>query len=196
VAGHTPEASNADRLPVIKDAEPIGVTLATLKDTWLRFNGHARPTKIDLVSIGSPHVSVRELARLADFCAGRRRHPGVSMMVTCSRDILARTEAADHVADLERFGVQFITDTCWCMIQEPVIPKEARTVLTNSGKYAHYGPGISGRRVLLGSLSQCVDAACEGQFDTTPPSWIMADTSDKQPRGSATAARPRKDRYE
>nr|WP_234708964.1 aconitase X [Rhizobium rhizogenes] len=40
------------------------------------------------------------------------------------------------VAELERFGVQFVTDRCWRMITDPVIPSTARTVTTNSGKYA------------------------------------------------------------
>jgi predicted aconitase len=34
----------------------------------------------------------------------------------------------------------------------PVFPATAKVVKTNSGKYAHYGPGLSGCAVRLGKM--------------------------------------------
>jgi predicted aconitase len=34
--------------------------------------------------------------------------------------------------------------------------------MTNSGKYAYYGPGLSGCGVRFGSLEACLEAACNG----------------------------------
>ena len=59
------------------------------------------------------------------------------------------------------------------MVTEPVIPPSARTIMTNSGKYAHYGPGLTGRGMYFGSLGACVDAACEGVYDSGRPSWLQ-----------------------
>ena len=56
--------------------------------------------------------------------------------------------------------------------REPVFPPDARTVLTNSGKYAHYGPGLSGRAVRLGSLDDCVEAAVSGRAAPSTPRWL------------------------
>ena len=70
-----------------------------------------------------------------------------------------------HIAVLEAFGAQVLNDTCWCMITEPVIPPSARNLMTNSGKYAHYGPGLVGRKAHFGSMAECVEAACKGSYD-------------------------------
>ena len=61
---------------------------------------------------------------------------------------------------LRHLGVTLVADTCWCMITEPVFPPSARVVLTNSGKYAHYADGLTGRGVRFGSLADCSDQIC------------------------------------
>ena len=67
--------------------------------------------------------------------------------------------------------MQVIPDLCWCSITEPVFPPQDRTVMTNSGKYAHYGPGLSGRALRFGSLADCARAARTGQAAPMPP-WL------------------------
>ncbi len=44
--------------------------------------------------------------------------------------------------------------------------------MTNSGKYAHYAPGLSGRAVRFGSLEDCVSAAVTGRAPASPPAWL------------------------
>ena len=44
--------------------------------------------------------------------------------------------------------------------------------MTNSGKYAHYGPGLSGRAVRFGSLADCVAAAVTGGLRRGLPDWL------------------------
>jgi len=46
-----------------------------------------------------------------------------------------------------------------------------RTIATNSGKYAHYGPPAVGKAFHFASLARCVDAACSGRIDTSLPDW-------------------------
>jgi hypothetical protein len=43
--------------------------------------------------------------------------------------------------------------------------------MTNSGKYAHYGPGLSGRAVRFGGLADCVAAALTGEAPEGPK-WL------------------------
>jgi predicted aconitase len=43
--------------------------------------------------------------------------------------------------------------------------------MTNSGKYAHYAPGLSGRAVRFGSMADCVSAAVTGRAPG-PPAWL------------------------
>ena len=121
--------------------------------------------------LGNPHFSVSECAALAELCAGREKHPSVAVMVTLGREVYKTATAEGSVATLKAFGVQFINDTCWCMIEEPVISADARVLMTNSGKYAHYGPGLVDRPIHFGSLAQCVDAACSGKRILSQPEW-------------------------
>jgi len=102
---------------------------------------------------------------------GRRPAPGVHVVITTSRQAvhdLCTDGAHQALTDL---GIRIVQDICWCSITEPVFPPEAKTLITNSGKYAHYGPGLSGRAVRFGSLRDCVTAALTGK---TPglPAWL------------------------
>jgi len=59
------------------------------------------------------------------------------------------------------------------MIEEPIIPIESKVLMTNSGKYAHYGPGLVNRPMHFGSLTQCVEAACCGERIQSISDWCQ-----------------------
>jgi len=171
IAGVTPEALDPAQvtdgpLPVIK------VSLEDLLLSWHELNS-ARDPQVDVVSLGNPHFSLSEFARLARLCQGRKRHPDVVLAITCGRAVLEQARAAGHVGVLEAFGAVIVSDTCWCMLGEPVIPPAARNLMTNSGKYAHYAPGLVGRKVHFASLSECVDAACSATASGRLPPWLQ-----------------------
>lgn len=94
------------------------------------------------------------------------------MIVTLGRYVYATAKATGDIDRLEEFGVVFINDTCWCMIEEPVIPVDAQVLMTNSGKYAHYGPGLVNRPLHFGSLAECIDVACRGKRTGALPDWL------------------------
>ena len=175
IAGVTPEALDPTRvidgpLPVLK------LSLEELRLSWQELNS-ARDARVDVVSLGNPHFSLSEFARLASLCQGRHRHPDVVLAITCGRTVLEQARAAGHIAVIEAFGAVIISDTCWCMLGEPVIPPAARNLMTNSGKYAHYAPGLVGRKVHFASLAECVDAACSATASGRLPQWLQAAAS-------------------
>lgn len=170
IQGVTPEAMAADAFADI--ALPVvAVTPDNLDRAWAELNG-AEPGPVDLIALGNPHFSESEIAALCALCSGRIRHERVAVIVTCGRAVLEAAEQAGHVAPLLAFGVQFVNDTCWCMITEPLIPVGTSTIMTNSGKYAHYGPGLSGRSMRFGSLLACVEAAVLGEDRGRRPVWL------------------------
>ena len=175
IAGVTPEALDPTRvidgpLPVLK------LSLEELRLSWQELNS-ARDARVDVVSLGNPHFSLSEFARLASLCQGRHRHPDVVLAITCGRTVLEQARVAGHIAVIEAFGAVIISDTCWCMLGEPVIPPAARNLMTNSGKYAHYAPGLVGRKVHFASLAECVDAACSATASGRLPQWLQAAAS-------------------
>jgi predicted aconitase len=166
IEGVTPEADGA----ATADADHVSITRDDLRAAWAQLNGG--PAAVELVAIGSPHASLRECRDLAEGLAGRRRHPLTQVIVTAGREVIGQAAAEGLLARLRASGVQVIPDICWCSISEPVFPPVTRTVMTNSGKYAHYGPGLSGRAVRLGSLSDCITAALTGSAAPRQPDWL------------------------
>ena len=171
IAGVTPEALDPAQvldgpLPVLK------VSLEDLLLSWHELNS-ARDPQVDVVSLGNPHFSLSEFAQLARLCQGRKRHPDVVLAITCGRAVLEQARAAGHVGVLEAFGAVIVSDTCWCMLGELVIPPAARNLMTNSGKYAHYAPGLVGRKVHFASLAECVAAACSATASGRLPPWLQ-----------------------
>lgn len=166
VAGITPEAEEA----AAPDADTLRAGAADLAEVWQGFNAGA--AKVDLIAFGSPHFSAPECRALAAALDGRQRHAATHVIVTVGQNVLDAIRADGTLAALEASGVQVVPDICWCSISEPVFPPEAQTVLTNSGKYAHYGPGLSGRRIRFAGLRDCAEAAITGEAPTTLPDWL------------------------
>ena len=163
VQGVTPEADL-----IATDADHARITRADMAAGWCLLNDG--PEAVDLVAIGSPHASLDECRALADALAGR--HTGVATIVTVGRQVLQGARADGTLARLTALGVQVLPDLCWCSISEPVFPPATRALMTNSGKYAHYGPGLSGRAVRFGSLADCAAAAVSGHAPRTLPRWL------------------------
>jgi predicted aconitase/predicted aconitase with swiveling domain len=164
VAGHTPEAAN---FPVPDDH--VTVTRADLARVWAELN--QGPRQIDLVAFGSPHFSLSECHALANLAQGHRAE-GTEVIVTVGQNVLRDAREDGTLAKLEAFGAQIFPDICWCSITEPLMPPQARNLMTNSGKYAHYAPGLSGREVRFGSLAECVETARTGVAPASPPAWL------------------------
>ncbi|ASC85540.1 aconitase X [Pseudomonas fragi] len=171
IAGVTPEALDPAQV-IDGPLQVIKVSLEDLLLSWHELNS-ARDPQVDVVSLGNPHFSLSEFAHLARLCQGRMRHPDVVLAITCGRAVLEQARAAGHVGVLEAFGAVIVSDTCWCMLGEPVIPPAARNLMTNSGKYAHYAPGLVGRKVHFASLAECVDAACSATASGRLPAWLQ-----------------------
>lgn len=167
VAGHTPEA----HLPPAPDAPRHRIGPAEFAEAWRELNRGDR--RVDLVAIGSPHASLTEARRLADLFGARRCNPETQMIVTIGRDTLRAARAEGLVPRLEAAGVRLIPDLCWCSIVEPVFPPNTQGLMTNSGKYAHYAHGLSGRHARLASLADCVEAAVTGHAPATAPGWLQ-----------------------
>lgn len=166
VEGVTPEAEGA----TAEDADQTAITRADMAEAWAHFN--EGPAEVELVAIGSPHASLEECRALADAFDGRKRHGDVALIVTAGRDAIAAAREEGLLARLEASGIQVLPDLCWCSISEPVFPTKTRALMTNSGKYAHYGPGLSGRAVRFGSLADCVEAALTGRVPARLPTWL------------------------
>ncbi len=166
IEGVTPEA----HLGAEDDADRVIITRADLRDGWTLLN--EGPDEVELVAIGSPHASLSECQAFAAALNGGKRRDDVAVIVTAGHDVITAAKGDGTLAALQASGVQVLPDLCWCSISEPLFPTRTRAVMTNSGKYAHYGPGLSGRAVRFGSLADCVTAALTGRVPARLPYWL------------------------
>lgn len=188
VAGVTPEAP--DVAAALSggggSAATCEITLEDLRDTWRRLDA-GRESAIDLVSLGNPHFSLEECLRLAELCRGSPKSADVALVVTMGRSVMSASEQVGCAAELRKFGAELVTDTCWCMLGEPVVPPTASTVITNSAKFAHYGPGLLQREFRFASLAGCVSAARSGRAPMELPMWLRGTAMGQQARSFCTA---------
>jgi hypothetical protein len=119
-------------------------------------------TRLDVVSLGTPHASVDEIAALARLLEGGPPvAPHVDFYLSTGRSVLAEAERRGDLAVLEASGIRVVVDTCTYVTS--VLRPGARTVMTNSGKWAHYAPGNLGVDVVIASLAECVESARAGK---------------------------------
>ncbi|HAU75532.1 MAG TPA: hypothetical protein DCW88_08360 [Agrobacterium sp.] len=166
IEGVTPEAGIAP----LETADTVSISLADMAAGWSLLN--EGPEEVQLVAIGSPHASLEECRALAAVFDGRRRHADVAVIVTAGQQVIDAAAHDGTLKSLKDSGVQVLPDLCWCSISEPVFPTKTRALMTNSGKYAHYGPGLSGRAVRFGSLADCVESALTGRAASRLPAWL------------------------
>lgn len=166
IKGVTPEADLSPR----PDADTVRIGPADFARLWQMFN--KAPDKVDLVALGSPHFSANECRAFAALMKGRKVHAAVAAIITLGRDVLSAIEADGTADALRASGVRLVPDLCWCSISEPVFPPSARVLMTNSGKYAHYAPGLCEREVRFGNLAMCAQAAATGHASAGSPHWL------------------------
>ncbi|PYI66899.1 aconitase subunit 1 [Arthrobacter livingstonensis] len=171
VAGVTPEALAAAGDPAWSGLPSLAVTAAMLRTARDELSHGADPSApLDAVALGTPHFSVREFGKLAAALEGRPAfHPGCTVWINTSREVLAQVRQSGLVQAAEERGARIVVDTCTYIT--PILGPEERTVMTPSGKWAWYAPMNIGVDVVLGTLSECLDSACAGRVLRDERQW-------------------------
>jgi len=170
IKGHTPECE----LPSTQDATSVSIRSNDLLNLWQKFNTGSK--KIDLVAIGSPHASYDECTKFLKLLLLKSQSVVVPTILTVGRETHTKLRNQGSLKQLSKLGVQVISDICWCSITEPVFPSKTQSLITNSGKYAHYGEGLTGRNIRFGSLADCAIAASTGCVNDEVPNWLNSST--------------------
>ena len=166
IDGHTP----GDELSNIQQMDKFKITHEHLATLWKDFN--TADIKVDLVAIGSPHASLSECRNFVKFFDGKSCSPNVKTIITVGRDVLSQVKEEGILEELKRAGIQVVSDICWCSITEPIFPYNTSVIMTNSGKYAHYAHGLTGRKTRFGSLEDCAKTAQSGLANSDLPYWL------------------------
>ena len=88
-----------------------------------------------------------------------------------ARDTLTALQARGLHDSLERAGVHFVVDTC--VVGAPILDAAGGVMMTNSAKFAHYGPANTGYASVFGSLADCVETAVAGRLVRDEGLWQL-----------------------
>ncbi len=156
IAGVTPEAMERGG-ELVPDGLPV-VEIDSLDEAYAFLDRNSDVREIDLVSIGCPHASLKEVREIAAYLRGK--HVGTRLWITTSRWVKRIAEDAGLAAVIEEAGGRIVADTC--TVVAPIDMLGVRTMATNAAKTAWYAPAHSDVKVRYGSLEQCLDAAVTG----------------------------------
>jgi predicted aconitase len=154
IEGITPEA----KAHTVLADDAVPVIVEDLDEGYEALDGTAQ--KIDLVWIGCPHASLRELTQVAALLGGRPTR--AKLWITTARAVLSEAKIRGLVETIERSGGQVVADAC--LIGAPVQEMGLSTVATNSAKAAFYLHGHHHLEVRFGPLHRCVEAAVKGRW--------------------------------
>ncbi|HIE14209.1 TPA: DUF521 domain-containing protein [Candidatus Bathyarchaeota archaeon] len=140
------------------ESPPHGIEKITLDETCLkrtleRFS--ATFEKPDLVFIGCPHCSLREIKEIAAMIRGRKIKRDVRFWVCTSRHV--KEQAEPYVNIIEKAGGHVLCGTC--MVVTWLRELGIETLMTNSAKTAYYAPVFNRVETGLTSLLECIDMA-------------------------------------
>lgn len=160
--GRTPEAPTLDAVVADESALPrIVVDATVMRDAREELATARQGAKLDAVTLGTPHASFHEIQALHDeLIAGEPIHPDVQVYINTGRTVLRQATDAGYIQVLEDRGVKIVADTCAYMTS--IFLPGTKTVMTNSGKVAHYAPANMGVDIVLATLAECVASARSG----------------------------------
>jgi predicted aconitase len=134
--------------------ESFSVEAKDMKEAAASFNtSNLTP---DLVFVGCPHCSEREVKAIANILRGRKVRKDLEMWVCTSRHVEGKTR--NYVDTIERAGARVLCDTC--VLVSWIKDLGFSTVMTNSAKTAFYAPTLNDAEARLAPLKQCIQTAC------------------------------------
>lgn len=160
--GITPEA------PTLRDAfhggapeETIELGPADIQRALQHLSTVPDGTPIDAVCLGTPHFSRDEWDRFLPLLRAIAPRRGIPIYVNTGRATLEQLQREERLSGLDDYTLRVVTDTCTYLT--PILERLDGTVMTNSGKWAHYAPGNLGVQVAFGEIEDCLASAAAGR---------------------------------
>ncbi len=148
IEDQTPEANLMDT----SELETINVSEKDLEKTYTKLNTGVDP---DIVIMGCPHASLREISTLADKVSGKNLTKPV--WICTSRMVKEVAQRMGFNDTIEKAGGKIVADTC-CVVS-PIEEMGFKTTGVNSGKAANYLPGFCKQEVVFNNIDNLIQGA-------------------------------------
>jgi hypothetical protein len=142
----TPEAD----LVETSGLETISVDQSDVNGIFKKLSDGTSP---DIVILGCPHASLREIATLAEKVEGKRLKKPV--WICTSRMMKEAADRMGFTETIKQAGGHVVADTC--MVVSPIEEMGFKQTGVNSGKAANYLPGFCKQQVIF----SCIDDLLE-----------------------------------
>ncbi len=146
--GVTPEADQFSA-----PDEAIRITQADL-DEAQRWLSSAASDEADFVSLGCPHLTLNEIARIAELLAGKQVTK--EFWITTARPTKQMADRMGYTRIIEAAGAKFAADTC-CVVAP--IKGRFKALITDSAKACYYAAGKNKFKTLIKPFDEVVLAA-------------------------------------
>ncbi len=148
MAGVTPEAAlYAPPRDVIDiEAQDIEQAITSLNEV--------DSSEVDFVSLGCPHLSLVEIAHLAELLRGKKVVK--EFWITTSRPVRHMAERMGYVQTIEASGAKFAVDTC-CVVAP--IQGRFKAIATDSAKACYYASSKNKFKTMFKTFEQVVAEA-------------------------------------
>jgi predicted aconitase len=134
-------------------AEQITITQTEI-DLQIQSLNDANPDEVDFVSLGCPHLSIREIAHLAELLQGK--FVKKTFWITTSRSTKLMADQMGYSKIIEDAGATFAVDTC-CVVAP--IRGRFHAMLTDSAKACYYASAKNRLRTSFASFDDVVRKA-------------------------------------
>jgi hypothetical protein len=143
--GLTPEAGMMET----KGLETVDVGEKELKEAYAKLNTGKDP---DLVVVGCPHASLREIITIAKKLEGK--HLKKPLWICTSRVMKDAATRMGLTAAIEKAGGKIVADTC--MVVSPIEEMGFKTTGVDSGKAGNYLPGFCKQSVVFKNIDDLI----------------------------------------
>jgi len=147
IEGLTPEADLVKK----DNLETITITKKDIDEAYAKLNTGKEP---DIVILGCPHASLREISSVAEKLKGK--HLKKPVWVCTSRMMKEAADRMGFTEIIEKAGGHIVADTC--MVVSPIEDMGYKTTGVNSGKAANYLPGFCKQNVCFASMEKLLEA--------------------------------------
>jgi len=148
--GITPEASL-----VTPPKDEIRISLPEIRQARASMID-ASSQEVDFVSLGCPHLSLKEIARIAELLAGKKVTK--EFWITTARPTKQIADRLGLTATIEAAGAKFAADTC-CVVAP--IKGRFKALATDSAKACYYAYSKNQFKTLLLPFDEVVQVAVE-----------------------------------
>jgi predicted aconitase len=148
----------AEQQPQIKDK--VVIEQSDLKNAYDSINDDV--SEIELVCVGCPHCSIKEISEIAELVKGKKVAQGTEFWIATSRSAKHLSDQRGYTAVIEAAGGKFACDTCMA-----VAPLKGRfkSLATTSAKGCFYSRQNL-MKTKMGSMKECVEAAVTGKWNS------------------------------